>query len=178
MRVGAGLYGWPGFFLARQTDACRTRRGPAACFSFQPRASRGGAKRLGRAPARGGFVSERTATAGGSVNPELAACWRCIWERWRGARPSCAYVSAKPTLSALEMFGVVWLFVPLLAGSQSVADERQLGTLDGILCLPVSRRAQFGVKLLFVLVLGGLLSAALLCALEEAGRWASGRTWT
>lgn len=72
-------------------------------------------------------------------------------------------------LSALEMFGVVWLFVPLLAGSQSVADERQLGTLDGLLCLPVSRRVQFTVKLIFVLVLGGVLSAALLCGVEVFG---------
>lgn len=80
-----------------------------------------------------------------------------------------ADVLGKTTLFALEMFGVLWLFVPLLAGSQSVADERQLGTLDGLLSLSVSRKAQFSVKLLFVLVLGGLLSAALLCAVERAG---------
>jgi ABC-type transport system involved in multi-copper enzyme maturation permease subunit len=76
---------------------------------------------------------------------------------------------SKPTLSVLEVFGLVWLIVPLLAGSQSVAEERQLGTLDGLLALPVSRRAQYWIKLIFVLLLGGLLSAALLCAAERIG---------
>ena len=84
-------------------------------------------------------------------------------------RKAGADVLGKTAFFALEMFGVLWLFVPLLAGSQSVADERQLGTLDGLLSLSVSRKAQFGVKLLFVIVLGGLLSAALLCAVERAG---------
>ena len=94
-------------------------------------------------------------------------------------RKAGADALGKTTLFALQMFGVLWLFVPLLAGSQSVADERQLGTLDGLLSLSVSRKAQFGVKLLFVLVLGGLLSAALLCAVE--GMWQRdgrpARTW-
>jgi ABC-type transport system involved in multi-copper enzyme maturation permease subunit len=75
----------------------------------------------------------------------------------------------RTTLSMLEMFGAVWLFVPLVAGSQSVAEERQLGTMDGLLCLPVSRRAQYAIKLAFVLVLGGLLSPALLYGVEKIG---------
>lgn len=70
------------------------------------------------------------------------------------------------TQLALESFGMVWIVVPFVAGSQSVAEERQNGTLDGLLALPVSRRAQFGIKLAFVLVLGGLLSAVLLCGAE------------
>ena len=77
---------------------------------------------------------------------------------------------SKNTLFALEMFGGLWIFVPLLAGSQSVAEERQLGTLDGLLSLPFSRRVQFTVKLLLVLVIGGLVSAALLCGVEKIGR--------
>jgi ABC-type transport system involved in multi-copper enzyme maturation permease subunit len=80
-----------------------------------------------------------------------------------------AQVLGKSILSALEMFGWLWLMVPLLVGAQSVADERQLGTLDGLLCLPFSRRIQFTVKLIIVLVLGGLLSAALLYAAEGVG---------
>ncbi len=67
----------------------------------------------------------------------------------------------RTTLSTLEMFGTVWIFVPLVAGSQSVAEERQLGILDGLLCLPFSRRVQFWIKLIFVLVVGGLLSAVI-----------------
>ena len=60
------------------------------------------------------------------------------------------------TLATLEMFGWVWIFVPLVTGSQSVAEERQLGILDGLLCLPFSRRAQFSVKLIFTLIVGVL----------------------
>jgi hypothetical protein len=56
----------------------------------------------------------------------------------------------------------------MVAGSLSVADERQLGTLDGLLCLPVSRRSQFVVKLLFALAVG-LLSAVAMCAIEQVG---------
>ncbi len=84
-------------------------------------------------------------------------------------RRAGAHVFSKNTISLLEMFGVVWACVPLLAGSQSVAEERQLGTLDSLLCMPVSRRAQFCVKALFALVLGGLISPALLCVVEWIG---------
>jgi ABC-type Na+ efflux pump permease subunit len=80
-----------------------------------------------------------------------------------------AHVFGKMTLMLLEMFGWVWLVVPLLAGSLSVAEERQMGTFDGLLCLPVSRRTQFLVKLFFVVVVGGWLSAALLCGAERIG---------
>jgi len=81
-------------------------------------------------------------------------------------RKAGAHALNETILWGLQMFGVLWLFVPLLAGSQCVADERQLGTLDGLLSLPISRRVQFGIKILFVLV-AGLLSAALLCATER-----------
>jgi ABC-type transport system involved in multi-copper enzyme maturation permease subunit len=83
-------------------------------------------------------------------------------------RKAGAHVFGKTALLALDMFFLLWLVVPLLAGSLSVAEERQFGTLDGLLCLPVSRRVQFVVKLLFVLVLGGL-STVLLCAAEGVG---------
>jgi len=70
------------------------------------------------------------------------------------------------TRSALGLFGGVWLIVPFLAGSPSVAEERKLGTMDGHLCLPISTRVQFAIKLLIVLVLGGLLSPVLLWIAE------------
>ncbi len=71
--------------------------------------------------------------------------------------------------TALQAFGVLWLMMPLLAGGPSVAEERKLGTSEGNLCLPISSRAQFVIKLLFALALGGLLSPALLWTAEGIG---------
>jgi ABC-type transport system involved in multi-copper enzyme maturation permease subunit len=87
-----------------------------------------------------------------------------------GLRKLGANTFTHTTLSTLEMFGVVWIFVPLVAGSQSVAEERQLGILDGLLCLPFSRRVQFGVKLIFAVIIGGVLSATLLWTVEGIAR--------
>ncbi|MDB6068595.1 MAG: hypothetical protein JWR26_4803 [Pedosphaera sp.] len=70
-------------------------------------------------------------------------------------------------LNALDMFGGLWLLVPLLTASLTVADERRLGTMEEHLCLPISSRTQFAIKLLFATVLCGLLSG-LLCWTAEA----------
>jgi hypothetical protein len=67
---------------------------------------------------------------------------------------------------ALEVFGGIWLVVPLLASSVSVAEERKLGTIGQQLSLPVSRRVQFGIKLFLALLIGGVLSSLLLCTVE------------
>ena len=77
----------------------------------------------------------------------------------------------EPTLlsTALEMFGGVWLIVPLLTAGLGMAEERRLGTLEAQLCLPVSTRIQFLVKLLFALAISGGLSALLLCTAEGIG---------
>jgi ABC-type transport system involved in multi-copper enzyme maturation permease subunit len=72
-----------------------------------------------------------------------------------------AHAFTRSTLEMLELFGALWIFVPVLAGSQSVAEERKFGTMQSHLCLPISRRAQWFLKLLVVLVVGGLLSWAL-----------------
>jgi hypothetical protein len=53
----------------------------------------------------------------------------------------------------------------LLAGSQSVAEERKFGTMQAHLCLPISRRVQWFLKLLITLAVGGLLSWALFWAM-------------
>ncbi len=71
--------------------------------------------------------------------------------------------------TALEVFGGLWLIVPVLTGSLSVSGERKLGTMQELLCLPVSRRIQFSIKLLFTLILGGLLSAVLFWMAEGIG---------
>jgi len=69
--------------------------------------------------------------------------------------------------SGLMGLGLVpWVLMPLLIGCTSIADERNLGTLDGQLCQPVSKRRQFLVKLGFVLLFGGLLSTLLPLAAE------------
>lgn len=47
--------------------------------------------------------------------------------------------------------------VPLLIGCVAVAEERRLNTLESALCLPVSKRASFALKLAVTLVLGILL---------------------
>lgn len=69
----------------------------------------------------------------------------------------------------MEVFGGVWLIVPLLVGGQSVAEERKLGTWVGHLSLPVSRRVQFAIKLFFVLIVGGVLSSVLMGTAEAIG---------
>src|SRR6266481_3226417 len=71
--------------------------------------------------------------------------------------------------TGLQVFGGIWLVVPLLAGCTSVAEERKLDTLQGQLCLPISSRVQFAIKLLFVLVVGGVLSPLLLGLAEGIG---------
>ncbi|MGP8201180.1 MAG: hypothetical protein ACLQU4_16945 [Limisphaerales bacterium] len=52
----------------------------------------------------------------------------------------------------------MWLaVVPLVIGCVAVAEERRLNTLEDLLCLPISRRNQFAVKLAVALVLGIVL---------------------
>jgi len=72
--------------------------------------------------------------------------------------------------AGLEAFGLLWLVVPWLIGSHSVAEERNLGTVDGLMCLPVSKGRQYAIKLLFVVVLGAIVSASLSCAAEGIGK--------
>ena len=53
-----------------------------------------------------------------------------------------AHTYSRTALTALETLAGLWLFVPLIAGAQSVAEERKLGMMGWILCLPRSRRGQ------------------------------------
>jgi len=65
----------------------------------------------------------------------------------------------------LSAFWIFWLMLPLVVGCVAVAEERKLGTLEGLLILPVKRRTQFIIKLATVLVLSlffGLLVPLLL----------------
>ncbi len=67
----------------------------------------------------------------------------------------------------LLTFWVLWLFMPLLVGCTAVAEERKLGTLEGQLCLPATRRRQFAIKLVTALLLSMLFGAVLPLLLEQ-----------
>lgn len=58
-------------------------------------------------------------------------------------------------------FWRLWLVMPLLLGAMAVADERRHGTHEAQLCLPVSRRTQFlikvGIGATLALLFGGVL---------------------
>ena len=66
----------------------------------------------------------------------------------------------------LQHFWVLWTGMPLMVGSAAVAEERQLGTLEGQLCLPSRRGAQFGIKFAGALLLSILLGAMVPLLLE------------
>ncbi len=76
-----------------------------------------------------------------------------------------AQTYSRTALTALETMAGLWLFVPLITGAQSVAEERKLGMMGWILCLPRSRRGQWFLKLTVVLAIGAL--SATLCWLPE-----------
>ncbi len=65
---------------------------------------------------------------------------------------------------------VFWFILPVIAGAEAVASERQLGTIEGQLCLPARRRTQFALKLLYTLVAGVILGGVMPWLLERAAR--------
>jgi alpha-tubulin suppressor-like RCC1 family protein/ABC-type transport system involved in multi-copper enzyme maturation permease subunit len=69
----------------------------------------------------------------------------------------------------LSFWWLLWLALPLLIGSAAVAEERKQGTLESLLCLPVSRRLQWVVKFVPALLLGVLLGGVMPWALERIG---------
>jgi hypothetical protein len=65
---------------------------------------------------------------------------------------------------------LTWLaVVPLVIGCVAVAEERRLNTLEGLHCLPVSKRASFGVKFVVTLALGIVLDGLIPCFLLNLG---------
>ncbi len=70
-------------------------------------------------------------------------------------------------LLMLESVPFLWLVMPLLVGSVVVAEERKLGTLEGFLCLPTTRRLQFAVKVAVALLLGVFLGGVLPLMIER-----------
>jgi ABC-type Na+ efflux pump permease subunit len=61
---------------------------------------------------------------------------------------------------------ILWLAMPLIIGSITVAEERKLGVMEGQLCLPVSRRFQFTLKFLLAMFLGTLFGGVMPLLLE------------
>jgi ABC-type transport system involved in multi-copper enzyme maturation permease subunit len=76
--------------------------------------------------------------------------------------------NSSPALDfVLLTFWVLWLFMPLLVGCTAVAEERKLGTLEGQLCLPATRRRQFIIKFVSTLMLSVLFGALMPLLLER-----------
>lgn len=73
--------------------------------------------------------------------------------------------------TVLNFVPFLWIFVPLLAGGMSVAEERRMGTLDTFHALPVSRTKRIMVKALVAVAIGGLLSSILLIVAESIARF-------
>ena len=64
-------------------------------------------------------------------------------------------------------FCLLWLIMPLIIGGMAVAEERKLGVMESLLCLPASRRLQFAIKFFMALFFGTLLGGVVPLALEK-----------
>jgi hypothetical protein len=64
----------------------------------------------------------------------------------------------------------LWLTLSLMIGCTAVAEERKMGLTESQFCLPVSRRLQFLLKLVFTLIFGALLGGVMPVVLETAAR--------
>ncbi len=84
---------------------------------------------------------------------------------WRVAH---AGVQPRSSLAeAMDYFWVMWLAMPLVISCTTVAEERKLGVADSLLCLPVSRRRIYFLKLLPALFFGVLLGGVVPVVLEN-----------
>ncbi len=72
----------------------------------------------------------------------------------------------------VEAVPFLWLLVPWLIGCVTIAEERKLGVMESQLCLPITRRTQFAVKLVIALFLGVVLGGIMPCLIEGIGSWA------
>jgi hypothetical protein len=70
-------------------------------------------------------------------------------------------ISTKLGLSDNESFWIVWMLMPLIIGSNAIAEERSNRTLGELLCLPARIPVQFIIKLLVTFALGLVLGAVL-----------------
>ena len=66
----------------------------------------------------------------------------------------------------LEQFWWLWLVIPALVGCTAVAEERKSGVMEGQLCLPISRRTQFAIKFIPIMIFGTLMGGVMPILLE------------
>jgi ABC-type Na+ efflux pump permease subunit len=79
------------------------------------------------------------------------------------------YSGSKPNSLASvasDSVWILWLVMPLMIGCMAVAEERKLGVTESQLCLPASRRFQFAIKFIPVIVFGMLLGGIMPILLE------------
>jgi hypothetical protein len=91
----------------------------------------------------------------------------CIREAQPAANPGFLRTAV------FEFFWALWLGLPLLIGSSSVAEERRWGTHEQQMCLPATRRSQVGIKLAVALVLGVVLGGCVPALVESTRQWMS-----
>ena len=85
-------------------------------------------------------------------------------------RFSAEYLATHQSITmTLEMVPWLWLAMPLLIGSVSVAEERKLGTFQSTLCLPAGRWLQFLTKLVVATALGFILGGVVPLLVEGLG---------
>jgi ABC-type transport system involved in multi-copper enzyme maturation permease subunit len=65
-----------------------------------------------------------------------------------------------------DFFWMLWLVIPLVIGCTAVAEERKLGVAEEQFCLPVSRRAQFAIKFIPIMIFGTLMGGVMPILLE------------
>ena len=76
-----------------------------------------------------------------------------------------------------EFFWAVWLVLPLISSSTTVAEERRLGVVEAQFSLPVSRRLQFALKFFPAICFGVLLGGVLPWGVEGlAAHWGAPNT--
>ncbi|HEY5233171.1 MAG TPA: ABC transporter permease [Verrucomicrobiae bacterium] len=68
-------------------------------------------------------------------------------------------------------FCILWLMMPVIIGGMAVAEERKLGVIESLLCLPTSRRLQFAIKFFMALFFGTLLGGVMPLVLEKTAAY-------
>lgn len=74
----------------------------------------------------------------------------------------------KELYEALGCWWILWFVLPVIIASSAVAEERRQGTLEGSLCLPATRRAQWLIKCAVCFFLAILFGGVMPWLLETA----------
>lgn len=72
---------------------------------------------------------------------------------------------------ALSCWWLLWFVFPVMIAGSAIAEERRQGTLEGFLCLPARKSAQWFIKCTVCVFLSVLLGGVMPWLLESAGRW-------